>query len=107
MSQKDVGDELAIAYGEEVVDINFLPRFAYNACGGCKNGVDKNKKIEQHDVCTLPLKQRIELFIHMAVLMVGSVKVQEKVTERLKSRSAVFNEKWIYEDRYSLIASKK
>ena len=49
----------------------------------------------------------IEMFIGMAVLMVDSVTVQEKIAERLKSRNAVFNGKWIYEDRYSLIASKK
>ena len=47
------------------------------------------------------------MFIDMAVLMVGSVTVQEKVAERLKSRNVVFNEKWINEPRYSLIASKK
>ena len=47
------------------------------------------------------------MFIDMAVLMVGSVTVQEKFAERLKSRNVVFNEKWINEPRYSLIASKK
>ena len=47
------------------------------------------------------------MFINMVVLMVGLVTVQEKVDERLKSRSVVFNEKWIHETRYSLIASKK
>ena len=47
------------------------------------------------------------MFTDMAVLMVGSVTVQEKVAERLKSRNAVFNETWIYEEKYSLIASKK
>ena len=47
------------------------------------------------------------MFTDMAILMVGSFTVQVKVAEPLKSRNAVFNEKWIYEDRYSLIASKK
>ena len=56
ISQKDVPDELAIGYAEEIVKLNFLPRFVYNACSGCKNDVDKNTNIEQHDVCTLPRK---------------------------------------------------
>ena len=107
MSQKDVRDELAIGYAEEIINLNLLPRFTYSECIGCKNGVDKNTNIEQHHICTLPRKKRIEMFIDMAVLMVGSVTVQEKVAERLKSRNVVFNEKWINEPRYSLIASKK
>ena len=45
MSQKDVRDELAIGYAGEIVNLNFLPRFVYNACSGCKNGVDKNTNI--------------------------------------------------------------
>lgn len=101
MSQKDIRDELAIGYAEEIRNSNFLPRFAYNSCSGCKNGVDKNTNIEQHDVCTLPREKRIEMFIDMAVLMVGSVTVQEKVAGRLKSRNVVFNEQWINEPRYS------
>ena len=40
------------------------------------------------------------MFTDMVILMVGSVMVQEKVAERVKSQNAVFNEKWIYEDRY-------
>ena len=59
--------------------------------------------MEHHRICTLPRKKRIEMFIDMAVLMVGLVTVQEKVAERLKSRNVVFNEKWILEPRYSLI----
>ena len=47
------------------------------------------------------------MFIGIAVLMVGSVTVQEKFAERVKSMNAVFNVKWIHEDRYSLITSKK
>ena len=34
-------------------------------------------------------EKRIEIFTDMAILMVGSVTVQEKVAERLKSRNAV------------------
>ena len=78
MSQKDVCDELAIGYAEEIINLNLLPRFAYNECSGCKNSVDKNTNMEQHDVCTLPRKKRIEMFIDMAVLMVGSVTVSGK-----------------------------
>ena len=101
--QKDVRDELAIGYAEEIINLNLLPRFTYSECSGCKNGVDKNTNMEHHRICTLPRKKRVEMFIDMAVLMVGSV--QEKVAERLKSRNVVFNEKWINEPRYSLIAS--
>ena len=104
MSQKDVRDELAIGYAEEIINLNLLPRFTYSECSGCKNGVDKNTNIEQHDLCILPWQKRIEMFIDMAVLMVGSVTVKEKVAERW---NVVFNEKWINEPRYSLIASKK
>ena len=44
--------------------------------------------------------QNIQVFsTDMALLLAGSVTVQEKVDVRLKSRNAVFNEKWIYEDR--------
>ena len=54
-----------------------------------------------------PRKKRIEMFTDLAILIVGSVTVQEKVAERLKSRNVLFNEKRINEPRYSLIASKK
>ena len=43
MSQKDVRDELAIGYAEEIVNLDFLPRLLYNECSGCKNGVDKTQ----------------------------------------------------------------
>ena len=88
MRQKDVHDELAIAYAKEIVNLNFLPRFVYNACSGCKNGVDKNTNIEQHDVCTFLWKKRIEIFPDMAILMVGSLKVQEKVASK-KSKCSI------------------
>ena len=61
MSLKDARDELAIGYAEKIENSNFLPRFVYNACSGCKNGVDKNSNIKQHDVCTLPWKKCIEM----------------------------------------------
>ena len=43
----------------------------------------------------------------MAVLLVGSQSIQDKVTARLKCRHAVFNEKWIHEDGQALITSKR
>ena len=49
---KPTMSELVIGYAEEIVNLNFLPRLAYNACSGCKNGVDKNTNIEQYDICT-------------------------------------------------------
>ena len=42
-SKKDVRDELAIAYAEDIANLNFLPRLVYNADSGCKNGVDKTQ----------------------------------------------------------------
>ena len=71
ISKKDVRNELAIGYTEEFVNLNFLPRLIYNACSGCKNG--------------------IEMFTDMAILMFGSVTLQEKVAAFLKNRNAVFN----------------
>ena len=38
VSQKDLRDDLAIAYVEEIVNLKFLPRLIYNACSGCKIG---------------------------------------------------------------------
>ena len=32
MSQKDVRDELAIGYAEEIINLNLLPRFTYSEC---------------------------------------------------------------------------
>ena len=44
VSQKDLRDDLAIAYVEEIVNLKFLPRLIYNACTGYKNVVDKKHK---------------------------------------------------------------
>ena len=71
----------AIAYAEDIA--KFLPSLVYSACSGYKNGVDKNTNPQQHDVCTLRRRKRIETFTDMAVL-VGSAPVQEKVVVRLK-----------------------
>ena len=79
----------------------------YGACSGCKNRVDKNTNAQQHNVCMLPRRKRIGLFAEMAVLLVGSQPIQDKVIARLKSQNAVYIEKWILEDRQSLIASKR
>ena len=105
MSQKSVRDELAIAYAEEIITL--IPSLVYDACNGCKKGLDRNINTQQHDVCMLPRRKRIELFAEMAVLLVGSQSIQDKVTARLKCRHAVFNEKWIHEDGQSLITSKR
>ena len=93
------------AYTEEI--INLIPSLVYDACSWCKNRVDKNRNAQQHDVCMLPGRKRIELFAEMTVLLVGSQSIQDKVTARLKCRHAVFNEKWIHEDGQSLITSKR
>ena len=105
MSQKSVRDELAIAYAEEIITL--IPSLVYDACNGCKKGLDRNINTQQHDVCMLPRRKRIELFAEMAVLLVGSQSIQDKVIARLKFRHAVFNEKWIHEGGQSLITSKR
>ena len=74
-----------MVYAEEIANLNFLPLLVYNACSGCKNGLDKTISIAQHDICTFPWKKGIEMFTDTAIIMVGSVTVQEKVAERLKS----------------------
>ena len=61
MSQKDVRDELAIGYAEEIINLNLLPRFTYSECIGCKNGVDKNTNMEHYRICTLPRKKCTEM----------------------------------------------
>ena len=55
----------------------------------------------------LPRRKRIKLFAEMIVLLAGLQSIQDKVIARLKSRHAVYNEKWIHEDEQSLITSKK
>ena len=105
MSQKDVHDEFAISYAEEI--LHFLAGLVYNACFGCKNGVDRNSNTQQHDICTLLRRKHIKVFTDTAVLMVGSVMVQKKVVVHLKSRNVVFNKNWIYEDRWLLIATNR
>ena len=104
LSKKEVRDELAIAYAEEILLL--LPNLVNDACSGCKNNVDKNANAKQHDVCLLPRKKRIELFTEMALLSINASSVHDKVITRLRSRHATFNEQWVREDRQSLIAMK-
>ena len=104
LSKKEVRDELAIAYAEEILLL--LPNLVNDACSGCKNNVDRNANAQQHDVCLLPRKKRIELFTEMALLSIDASSVHDKVITRLKSRHATFNEQWVREDRQSLIAMK-
>ena len=104
LSQKAVRNELAISYAEEIAIL--LPSLVQDACKGCKSKVDQNTNAQQHDVCKLPRRKRIELFTEMALLLIDVNSVNTKVITRLKNRHATFNEKWIYEDRQSLIAKK-
>ena len=70
MTQKEVREELAIAYTEEILPL--LPNLSNEACSGCKNNIDRNTYAQQHDVCLLPRKKRIELFTEMALLSIDS-----------------------------------
>ena len=82
MTASSVRDELDIVYAEEVVVL--LPHVVYNACDGCKNGVDKNTAAEQHAACTLPRKKRIELFAESTVRgkrVVGSRQAHRTLAE--------------------------
>ena len=56
MTQKEVCDELAVAYAEEILPLQ--PNLVNEACRGCKNNIDRNTYPQQHDVCLLPRKQR-------------------------------------------------
>ena len=104
MTQKEVREELAIAYAEEILPL--LPNLANEACSGCKNNIDRNTYAQQHDVCLLPRKKRIELFTEMALLAIDENLVHGKVITKLNSRHATFNEQWVREDRQSLMAKK-
>ena len=104
MNQKAVRNELAISYAEEIVIL--LPSLIHDACKGCINEIDQTMNEQQHDVCKLPRRKRIDLFTEMALLLVDVNSVHTKVNMRLKNRHAIFNEKWIYEDRQSLAAKK-
>ena len=74
-------DELAVAYAEEILPL--LPTLVNEACSGCKNNVDRNANAQQHDVCLLPRKKRIELFTEMALLSIDTSSVHDKVMMRL------------------------
>ena len=105
MTQADVRDELAALFAEEVTCL--LPNIVRDTCIGCKNNIDRNESMEHHDVCTLTRKKRIELFCEMALLLTNEKVIQNKLLNRLKSRQVSFNERWIYENRHSLLTSKK
>ena len=91
LSQKAVRNELAISYAEEIAIL--LPSLVQDACKGCKSKVDQNTNEQQHDVCKLPRRKRIELFTEMALLLIDVNSVNTKVITRLKNRHATFNEK--------------
>lgn len=104
MNQKAVRNELAISYAEEIAIL--LPSLVHDACKGCKNEIDQTMNGQQHDVCKLPRRKRIDLFTEMALLSIDVNSVHTKVITRLRNRHAMFNEKWVYEDRQSLAAKK-
>ena len=105
MTQADVHDELAVIFAEEVTYI--LPDIVRDTCVGCKTGINRNESPEKHDVCMLTRKKRIELFCEMALLLTDEKVIQKKILNRLKNRKATFKESWIYENRHSLLSSKK
>ena len=105
MTQADVRDELAVIFAEEVTYI--LPDIVRDTCVGCKTGINRNESPEKHDVCMLTRKKRIELFCEMALLLTDEKVIQKKILNRLKNRKATFKESWIYENRHSLLSSKK
>ena len=105
MTHADVRDELAVIFAEEVTYI--LPDIVCDTCVGCKTGINRNESPEKHDVCMLTRKKRIELFCEMALLLTDEKVIQKKILNRLKNRKATFKESWIYENRHSLLSSKK
>ena len=69
INQKAVRIELAISYAEEIVIL--LPSLIHDACKGCINEIDvQTMNEQQHDVCKLPRRKRIDLFKEMALLLV-------------------------------------
>ena len=94
MTQKELCDELAIAYAEKILPL--LPNLANEACSGCKNNIDRNTYAQQHDVCPLPRKKCIDLFTEMALISIDASLVHIKVITRLKSRHAMFDKTWVH-----------
>lgn len=105
MSEANVRDELANVYAEEVIAA--LPQIVKNACEGCMNGFDKNTTENEHEVCTLPRKARINLFAEKIILSANDSSIRDKLSARLQSRKEVFDEKWMYADRNVLLNNKK
>ena len=103
LTQKEVCDKLVISYAGEIQCL--LPKLVNEACTGCKNNIDRNTYVQQHDDCVLTRKKRLEIFTEMALLSINENSVHGKVTMRLK-RHATFNGQWVHEDRQSLMAKK-
>ena len=94
--------EFAISYALEMITL--ILSLVYDTCSGYNDRVDKNTNTQQHNVCMLPRRKCSELFAEMAILLVGSQSIKDKVIAHLKSQYAMFNEKWIVQDGQSLIA---
>ena len=104
MKETNLRDELSNVYAEEVIVA--LPRTVHNACDGCKNGLDKNTLENRHNACTLPRKNRIDLFAATIILSANESSVREKLFTRLQSRQETFDVKWVHVDRNVLLANK-
>ena len=97
-------DELTNVYVAEVIEA--LPRTVHNAFNGCKNGLDKNTLKSRHDACTLPRKNRNDLFAATIILSANESSVRKKLFTRLQSRQETFDVKWVYVDRNVQLANK-
>ena len=104
MKPLQVNNELAILFAEELND-HLLEKVVKDTCYGCKNAIDKDANLHQHDVCTMTRKTRIDLYSEAALLLTDELKVHKKLAARLLSRNVLFTGK-VY-DVHTLIMKKK
>ena len=79
----------------------------HDECVACKNDIDRNTNIHEHDACTYPRKKRIDIFASKGVLLADETMMRDKLLMRLESRHTLFKPEWVNEDRISLLNIKR
>ena len=93
LTQAEVRDELAKVYAEELIAL--LPQMVRDECVACKNDIDRNTNIHEHDACTYPRKKRIDIFASKGVLLADETMMRDKLLMRLESRHTLFKPEWV------------
>ena len=105
LTEAQVLDELVIIFAEEL-NSSLLENVVKSTCYGCVHNIDKNTNLQQHDVCALPRKTRINRYCKEALLLTDEVDVYKKLGERLLSRNVTLLEEQIVDLR-TLIKNNK